>query len=162
MSFFKRIKKVFTNFKKACYNRERILIGDVFMQRFFEKLRYGLSGFMAGRYGVDALTLPLVIVSCACTLVSSFGNMGFLRLAGTIILIYALFRMFSRNFDKRRKELYAYSNLSQKMKKKIDAERHIKKYFKCPNCKAWLSVPKGKGKLKINCTKCHHEFIRKS
>ncbi len=138
------------------------------MQHFFEKLRYRLTDFMAGRYGADALTIPLVILSCVFTLVSSIFKVGILRLIGTALLVYALFRICSRNFDKRRKELYAYSNLSQKIQKKfnlyrkIHRERQIKKYFKCPKCKTLLSVPKGKGRLKIRCVKCHHEFIKKS
>ena len=147
---------------------EEYFMGDVFMQRFFQKLRYRLSDFMAGCYGVDALTMPLVIASCVFTLFASIFKVGILRLLGTAVLIYALFRVCSRNFDKRRKELYAYSNLSQKMQKKfklyqkIHQERQIKKYFKCPKCKTLLSVPKGKGKLKIRCVKCQHEFIKKS
>ena len=138
------------------------------MHNFFKRLGMRLSQFMAGRYGVDALFLPLVIVSCVFTFISNFKGLGLFRLIGTIILCYALFRACSRNFDKRRRELYTYSQFSQKirkyfrLKKKIYQERNIKKYFRCPNCKTYLCVPKGKGKLKIQCKKCHHEFIRKS
>ena len=138
------------------------------MYHFFQRLRYLLSRFLSGRYGVDALFLPLLILSCGFTFLSNFKGLGFLHLLGTAVLCYALFRVCSRNFHKRQKELYAYSNLMASIqkyfgfRKKMFSERHLKKYFKCPNCKVYLSVPKGKGKLKIRCTKCHHEFVRKS
>lgn len=138
------------------------------MQNFFLRLRTQLSRFLAGRYGVDALFLPIVMASCVFTLLSNFKGLGVLRLLGMAFLIYALFRVLSKNFDKRRKELYAYCGFSRKMqtyfrlRKKMYEERRTKKYFKCPNCKTWLSVPKGKGMLKIRCTRCSHEFLRKS
>ena len=36
------------------------------------------------------------------------------------------------------------------------------KYFKCPNCKAKLRVPKGKGRLNITCPKCRTMFHGKT
>lgn len=36
--------------------------------------------------------------------------------------------------------------------------RKTTKYFKCDNCKQKLSVPKGKGKLRIICPKCGKEI----
>ncbi|GAB6109674.1 glutaredoxin family protein [Fusibacter bizertensis] len=29
---------------------------------------------------------------------------------------------------------------------------------KCPNCAKKMMIPKGKGKLKITCKSCHHQF----
>ena len=35
-------------------------------------------------------------------------------------------------------------------------------YKRQPKCKAVLRVPKGRGKIQITCTKCKHEFIKKT
>ena len=124
------------------------------MHNFFKRLGMRLSQFMAGRYGVDALFLPLVIVSCVFTFVSNFKGLGLFRLIGTIILCYTLFRALSRNFDKRRKELYAYSDFSQKikkyfrLKKKIYEERNIKKIFPLPKLQNLSVCPQRQGKTK--------------
>lgn len=138
------------------------------MINFFQRLRSQLSRFLWGRYGVDALFLPLVILSCAVTFLSNLKGLGLLRLFGTAVLVYALFRVLSKNFPKRQRELSYYLAFQKKitgyfrLRKKMYAERHTKKYFRCPVCKSWLTVPKGKGKLKIRCKKCNHEFLKKS
>ncbi len=36
------------------------------------------------------------------------------------------------------------------------------KVFKCPKCKQKLRVPRGKGKIRIICRRCTHEFIRRT
>lgn len=165
----KKMEKVLTKNKKGCYNIKKIEYGDDnLMRNFFGRLLYRFSHFLAGRYGMDELFLPIVVVSCILTLLSSLGRLGLLRLLGTAFLLYALFRVFSKNFQKRQNELHIYltwkNKLTQKFRlhRRIWQERHEKKYFKCPKCKTYLSVPKGKGKLKICCRKCSHQFIRKA
>jgi len=41
-----------------------------------------------------------------------------------------------------------------------DSKTH--KHFTCPNCKATLRLPKGKGKIMITCPKCRKEFTKKT
>ena len=36
------------------------------------------------------------------------------------------------------------------------------RYFKCPNCGQMLSVPKGKGKIRVTCPKCHAKMETRS
>jgi V/A-type H+-transporting ATPase subunit E len=51
-----------------------------------------------------------------------------------------------------------------KIKKKQEYARQLKDYrfFKCPTCQQKVRVPKGKGKIKIHCPRCHNDFIKKS
>lgn len=138
------------------------------MHNFLQRLQYSLSRFFQGRYGIDGLFLPIVITSCVFTLLSSFRGLGLLRLLGTALLIYAVFRACSRNFTARQKELRGYLSVKNKisaefrLRQRMYQERKLKKYFRCPVCKTWLCVPKGKGKLRISCRKCNHTFVRKS
>lgn len=36
------------------------------------------------------------------------------------------------------------------------------RYLVCPQCQQKLRVPRGKGKIKVTCTKCRNQFIAKS
>ena len=40
------------------------------------------------------------------------------------------------------------------------SDRKVYKYVKCPNCKNYSRVPKGKGKIKITCRVCKKQFDR--
>ena len=56
------------------------------------------------------------------------------------------------------------NSLSAKLKKKQEyaSQRKDYRFFKCPTCKQKVRVPKGKGKIKIHCPRCHNDFIKKS
>ena len=36
------------------------------------------------------------------------------------------------------------------------------RYFRCPNCKQKVRVPKGKGTIEIRCPKCNTKFIKRT
>ena len=46
--------------------------------------------------------------------------------------------------------------------KKMWKERKTSAFLKCPNCGQILSVPKGKGKIRVTCPKCHAKMETKS
>ena len=149
---------------------------------FFSRLLYKISIFMQGRYGMDGLCTPILIASCAFTLLGTLFHSAILRLIGSLLLIWLVFRALSKNHKARQKELYAYYNLKdavvswyQKVSVKKEQytvrreqkavrkeQKDFKCYFKCPECRAELSVPKGKGKIQITCRKCGHQFIKKT
>ena len=92
----------------------------------------------------------------------------------TAVMVYAYFRMFSRNVSKRslenqwylKREMKARSCLL-KWKKDLPTKKTLeqrKNYhiYKCPNCRQKIRVPKGKGRIAITCRKCGNEFIKKS
>jgi ribosomal protein L37AE/L43A len=53
-----------------------------------------------------------------------------------------------------------YSKIKKAQYRFTDAKTH--RYFKCPDCKTKLRVPKHKGKIIITCPKCKTEFKRKT
>ncbi len=134
---------------------------------FLRRLLYKLSDFMQGRYGMDGLYIPILIVSCAFTLLGTLCNSLLLRLIGSLLLIWLVFRALSKNHSARRRELYAYYNIKNKVVAFFHksaakaAKQKNKRYLKCPKCKAKLSVPKGIGKIRITCTVCKHQFEKK-
>ncbi len=137
-----------------------------------------------GRYGNDKLNKALFIAALALgliTLLLPSGSKARFVLIGAAAMFIALclFRAFSRNFYGRRKENESYLNFEarvkafftgenrrakqQKPKKVIDINE-VKRYkhLICPNCKQQLRVPRGKGKLRVTCTKCGAKFDAKS
>lgn len=126
-----------------------------------------LYRFMQGRYGSDQLNRFLMILVIICFAVSLFGVRPF-YLLGIVLLIYAYFRMLSRNIYKRSAENSAYLRYEYKVKQKFaKLKRDIKQrkthhIYKCPSCKQKIRIPRGKGKIEIRCPKCGQTFIKKS
>lgn len=51
---------------------------------------------------------------------------------------------------------------AKRMAKRMWKERKTTAFLKCPNCGQVLSVPKGKGKIRVTCPKCHAKMETKS
>ena len=84
------------------------------------------------------------------------------------LLIYSLFRTFSKRTQARAAENYRYFVCKNKVLgwfrrgKARWQDRKTHRYFRCPQCRATVRVPKGKGKIRITCPKCRHQFVKKS
>lgn len=146
---------------------------------FWEKIKQTLRSFMNGRNGTDQLSVALLFGGLVCYLLSSilgsFVNRPVLALlsmlfsfAGMAAYILCVYRMFSRNLEKRRAENRRYVTFMERQKKKRNQaanrfkNRKIYKYFKCPGCKAWLRLKRGSGVVTITCSRCHTSFTQKS
>ncbi len=138
------------------------------MGGFFGNLSYRLQQFMIGRYGFDALGKFTVIFSLILYGVSVFLGIGILYPISMLLLVWAYFRMFSKNIYKRRVELDKYMGIRNKVMGKINLrkqmwrERKMYKYFTCPKCKSVWRFPKGKGKIEITCKNCRHKMIKRT
>ena len=136
-------------------------------------MREKLAKFMQGRYGADQLYRAQILAALVLVILSSLlrrnPNLnGLFSLAALAMLIWAGYRFFSRNVQKRYLEnlhfmeiVGAVRNRSQMNKTKFD-QRKDYKFFVCPNCKTNLRVPKGKGDIYITCSKCGTRFRGKS
>lgn len=130
------------------------------MRKWFEKLGYKISSFMYGRYGSDALTKFLLILALILMVISWIPHLGLVYFLALAVIIWSLFRTFSRRFDKRRRELDRYLKIKNgitnffKLRRNIWRDRKTHVYFKCKKCKAVLRVPKGKGSIVVICTRC--------
>ena len=127
-----------------------------------------LKKFMAGRYGVDQLSLTLLGISIFISILSSILHSQVLAILYIIPLGTVLYRMFSKDIAKRYQENVKFLNKWNSIKRKVNNRiKHIKslkhyKYYKCSNCKQTLRVPRGKGKIAITCPKCKTVMIKKS
>ena len=127
-----------------------------------------LQRFMAGRYGSDQLNFALLVLCLLLSLISQITGLYVLLLISYLPLLFAIFRMFSRNIYKRRAENAWFLKLWTPVKmwfvQKFTMLRQSKQYrfFKCPSCRATVRVPRGKGKIQIRCPHCGNTFLKKS
>jgi predicted SprT family Zn-dependent metalloprotease len=124
--------------------------------------------FMQGRYGQDQFYRFLICAALVCVVLNLFLRNGILSILGWILLIYAVFRAFSKNYQARYAENQKYLQITAKVRywldqqKKLHAERKLHHIYTCPKCKQKIRIPKGKGKIMVRCPKCQHEFQRRS
>lgn len=130
-------------------------------------MREKLYRFMMGRYGNDQFNRFLMILAMICLALSLFRVPG-VYLIGILCLVYAYFRMLSRNTYKRSMENNKYLQCEYRVKRwfagiKRDArQRRTHHIYKCPSCRQKIRIPRGKGKIEIRCPKCGQTFIKKS
>ncbi len=129
------------------------------------RLREKFAQFMVGRYGADQLYTALLVLYLICFVLNlMFKDLIIFGLLMWAILIYAFFRVFSRNTYKRSQENQIFLNVCEKVKtffslnySKIRDFR-TKKYVKCPQCTAVLRLPRQRGCHTVRCPKCNARF----
>jgi len=128
----------------------------------------GFRNFMMGRYGTDQLTLALLVLGMIFTFIGNALDLNFLTTITYVIFLACIYRTMSKNISARQKENYKFlkywNPVMSWSKGKYNIIKSSKdyKYFKCPNCKQELRVPRGKGKISVTCKKCNTKFIAKS
>lgn len=140
--------------------------------RFFQKINNAFSRFMYGRNGGDRLSITTLFVAILLDVIAMFlkNNTALvaIRVITTILLAWTIFRMLSRNLQKRRAEnawfmskfYYPITKGIRQAKQQNQDREH--KYFTCPDCRTVCRVPRGKGKIVITCPKCGHQIHGKS
>ena len=127
-----------------------------------------LRNFMAGRNGFDQLCLAQLAGAVLLNLLARWTDSVVLSLLGSGLLIWVLFRAYSRNLPRRQAEnqrfLTAGSRIRGSYRSWRERQRHRKEYkfFRCGGCGNWLRVPRGKGKIQITCPRCGQRFSGRS
>ena len=91
---------------------------------------------MYGRYGSDQLSFFLLVVYIVLILLSGLPHLEALSWLAPAIRWLRMRRTIRRDKEHR--------------------------YFKCPNCGQYLRVPRGKGKITVNCRNCGASFEERS
>jgi ribosomal protein S27E len=130
-------------------------------------------GFLKGRYGMDSLTFVILAFSLI------FIGRKYVWVLGVILIIWAIFRVLSKDYEKRNHELQVFNNIFQKIAQSLMKATYSlrNKYYsyksrqqqkshyvflKCPKCRNKLRLPINKGKLMVTCPVCKYEFIKET
>ena len=132
---------------------------------FFTRMQMALARFMTGRNGMDNLAYHALWGSVIFSLLSIFLPVG---LISTVLLVYAVFRMLSRNIGKRQAENARYIQFCEKLGREVrqffarlkGMKTH--KYFRCPSCRNRLRMKRGSGEKLITCPVCRNQFSQKA
>jgi ribosomal protein S27E len=122
---------------------------------------------MAGRYGTDQLNNFMTVVYLILYVVSIFTRWSVLYWVALVLVFVTLFRCFSRQVERRRAENAKFLQWFRPIQRKLKNFRARMKdkdhrYFKCPNCKQQMRVPRGKGRITVHCRSCGATFEEKS
>lgn len=121
-----------------------------------------LHNNLRGSYGLDKLSKYLL----AAGLIFSLSR--YTSILGLILIIYGIWRSFSKNRYKRYQELAAFEKFIYWISHKFNIRKvSIKQYknfkiFKCPNCSQKLRIPRKQGNVTITCRRCGNKFRGKS
>ena len=131
-------------------------------------MREKLRQFMIGRYGTDGLNQFLSIASLVLLLIAIISRVSLFTYLGAALLIFCYYRTLSRNISKRTEENYKFYTLKDRVDNKFKgwkeqwANRKVYHYYRCPQCRQKLRVPRGRGRIQISCPRCGTQFIKKS
>lgn len=134
----------------------------------WQRIKDGFRSFMTGRYGGDQLTRVQVWTGLILYLIAIFTGIGLLSYLGLALYIWAFFRMFSRNVEKRAMENQRYLQAVSKARTSASQARNRfknrkeYKYFRCPKCKSYLKLPRNVGEVTVTCGKCRNQFRKKA
>ena len=134
----------------------------------WEKVKQTIRSFMNGRYGGDELSKLLLWGGFGLYIIGSFAGVPLIAFIGLAAYVFVIYRMFSKNTEKRRAENMRYLSLLNRWKTKgsqAAARRQNRKeykYFKCPNCHSWLRLPHRVGEVTVTCGRCKNQFKMKA
>ncbi len=135
---------------------------------FMQKVKDGLRRLMVGRRGPDELSLALLVAGVVLSMLSSITRIGLFYLVSLVAYGFSIFRMFSRKIEKRYAEntkfLTFWRGWRSSLKQFINRAKNMRKfkYYKCPQCHAWLRLPRKVGEVTVTCGKCHSSFKQKA
>lgn len=124
--------------------------------------------FMSGRRGPDELASLCVWIAVVLAVIDVFARIGWLSWVSMALVAYAVWRMCSKNVYARMAENNAFLKALGPARpwlrdpRRAAHELRAYKHAACPSCGQRVRVPRGKGKLRVTCPKCHGKFEVKS
>ena len=73
-----------------------------------------------------------------------------------------------QKYLKRYAENQKYLQVTSKFRLRFNKEKNLMKQrkthhiYSCPGCGQKIRIPRGKGKIEIECPKCHTKFVKRS
>lgn len=131
---------------------------------------------MKNSYGFDRLSRDMLMIAVIIGIISFtlWGSLAgmILCFSATFLTALVLFRTLSNNFTRRSDELRGYERIAGSIhsffaklfnRSMNDVKTHrTYKYFRCPDCRQKLCAPRGKGKIRVTCSRCGTQFEKRT
>ena len=123
-----------------------------------------VAEWLRGRQGPDDLATFCVNVAIVVVVVNLFARTSWLGWVALALVVYAMFRIQSKNLGSRARENEAFLNALGPVRPWVQnpraawAELRSYKHARCSSCKQKVRVPRGKGKLRVTCPRCGTKF----
>lgn len=128
------------------------------------RFRERLYMLLDGRNGLDALSITLLGLAAGILLVNLFLHTVVLVVIEYALLLWVIFRFFSRNLAARQAENRRFKGFFGaigrffKLQRNRFRDRKTHVYKKCPSCRTILRLPRVKGEHGVTCPKCRAHF----
>lgn len=122
---------------------------------------------MQGRYGGDDLYVAITTLCLVLLILNNFLRSRALSWLIMLLLIYNLYRAFSKKHALRQKENEIFISLASPLqnyfrKLALQLKDREHSYYLCPKCHKINRIPKKQGAVTITCVHCAHEFEKKN
>ena len=127
-----------------------------------------MADAMRGRYGSDELNNLLNAIVLVLLIINIFAQQTWLLLIALALVVCVGWRIMSKNVEARRNENELFLDHAGRFRPWLRnhsaalTEARTYKHAVCPDCGQKVRVPRGKGKLRVTCPKCHKKFEVKS
>ena len=129
--------------------------------RFFRGGFYRLSRMMYGRNGPDTLYYFFFALALLASVCQWFTHSIIPTILSSVFIVLALFRCFSRNIYRRRRENEAFRRFLCRIRMLFQRKKRVPKthvFRDCPFCKSRLRLRREKGKHNVRCPRCNTLF----
>ena len=117
--------------------------------------------FFNERNGADALSCFLIGVAFFLVILFLIARWNYLTLIALIPIGSAIYRILSKDLEKREKENAAFVGFFRSFSGRCrltrdrvrDRKTHV--YFRCGCCERWIRVERGQGEVEVTCPGCH-------
>ena len=138
------------------------------LKRNVSRFKDALAHWFRRCNGADSLGLSIVAAGLILALADRFLRTGLLTLLAAALYIWALYRTLSHNIAARHEENRRFLAFWQKLRiayrQGFVRLKNLRtyKYYRCPNCRSRLRMPRGLGEKTVTCSHCGHSFRKKA
>ena len=142
------------------------------MRRLIQWISDLLQSCMEGRYGLDGLSVLYLFFSASLGISAVHMTSGKWRilsgLGAAALAVYGLYRCFSRDTHKQRRQWDSVERELGELDYKISLHtgvwkiKHSYRYIRCKNCGHRFRVPRKGKKTSVICPNCQNTFTRQT
>lgn len=138
------------------------------LSEWSQKTQRSIAEWSYGRNGADELGSAVINVAIVVIIINLFVGNRVLSLLSLALIGYGWFRLASKNITARARENEAAIKkagpvvhfLANPFAAATEHKNYV--HLACPSCGQKVRIPRGKGKVRITCPKCHTRFDGKA